>query len=394
LGGGTYVDAGRLRPVLEQVYDAFAAGRYAHVGQGVPRPDDGGASPATIEQLIEQVHETFDSTHGGFGESPKFPLVAPVRLAIDLYKQTGSRDARDVAVKSLDAMGWGPLYDEKHGGFFRCSHDADWGRPNEEKLLDVNAALLSLYVEAFEAFRLARYGERAEDVLRYVQTWLADPVDGGWAGSQRADAGYYARRPPGDADPAEAPPVDRTLFADWNAVMVSAALHAGHVMADTGLSEFAIKSLERVALLCYKPGAGVSHYFDGLPCVRGLLEDQVTTALAQLDAFEATGNIVYEMMAEELSLFAIRTMWDEGDGGFFDRAAHDESDIGLLRERVKPFAVNCLAARLLRRLAKTSGNHAYAEHAARTLTVMSTRAAREGPLAAEYILAAGAVAEE
>ncbi len=410
LGGGTYVRAGRLTQVLEQVYDAFAAGQHVQTGQAVQRPDQGigprtpvppnprtanreSRSPASTDQLVTQVNDRFDPVHGGFGDSPKFPHVAPVRLALELFREQGSQEARDVAVKSLDAMGWGPLYDEDNGGFFRCSEDADWGHPNQEKLLDVNAALLSLYVDAFEILQLARYAERAEDVLRYVQTWLADPVDGGWAGSQRADAPSSRRQRSGVMDPSDAPPVDRTLYSDWNGAMVSAALHAGHVMSDTGLSEFAIKSLERLVLLCYKPGGGVAHYFDGVARVRGLLDDQVAIASAQLDAFDVTGNIVYEMMAEELALFAIRTLWDESHGGFFDRVTDDQHDIGLLRERFKPFTANCAAAHMLRRLATASGNKAFAEHAACTLTAMSTRAAAEGLLAAEYLLAVRAAGE-
>ena len=54
-------------------------------------------------------------------------------------------------------MGWGPLYDEKDGGFFRYARRADWGEPNGEKLLDVNASLLDLYVDAAETLELARY---------------------------------------------------------------------------------------------------------------------------------------------------------------------------------------------------------------------------------------------
>ena len=77
-----------------------------------------------------------------------------------------------------------------------------------------------MYVEASETLRVARYRERAGDVLRYVQTWLADPVDGGWSGSQQADRDYYAaaRRARGPTRPEST----RVLYAGWNAQMVSA----------------------------------------------------------------------------------------------------------------------------------------------------------------------------
>jgi uncharacterized protein YyaL (SSP411 family) len=132
-------------------------------------------------------------------------------------------------------MGWGPLYDEKDGGFFRYARRADWGEPNDEKLLDVNASMLDLYVDAAETLELERYLERAADILRYVQSWLADQVDGGWAGSQRADPAYHAAE--GGHGP-DAPPIDRTLYTDWNAMMASASalFSAAALWPPTGIS--------------------------------------------------------------------------------------------------------------------------------------------------------------
>ncbi|MGH9309755.1 MAG: DUF255 domain-containing protein [Vicinamibacterales bacterium] len=392
LGGGTYVGPERLPGILQRVFDAFATGRYAAPPSTIAAPEPSSPAP-DVDRLVGQVVEAFDPDHGGFGGAPKFPHVAPIRLALDLYREQQEERFREIAVTSLDAMGWSALYDERDGGFFRCCQDRGWERPSAEKLLEVNAALLALYVEAFEALALARYAERAEDILRYVQTWLADPVDGGWAGSQRADSSYDEHSAHDEADRAGAPWIDRTLYVDWNAAMVSAALSAGRRMNDAALSEFAIKSLERLTLLCYRPGAGIAHYFDGLPRLRGLLDDQVATATANLDAFDATGNIVYEMMAEELALHAIRTLWDDQAGGFFDRAGDEQADVGLLRERVKPFIGNCASARMLVRLARTSHKDTYAAYAARALAAMSTRAAAEGPLAAEYLLAVRACEE-
>lgn len=385
LGGGTFIETDRLIEVLERVADAFASGRHLSAR---PKPAGAAAPPGSSrssDELIDQVMSGFDPVHGGFSASPKFPHAAPVRLAIELFKETGAERYFDIAVKSLDAMGWGPLYDEQHGGFFSYSQDADWGAPNEAKRLDVNAALLSLYLDALEALGLARYGERAEDVLRYTQTWLADPVDGGWAGSQRAGTGDHDRA---DQSDDQAASVDRTMFCDWNAAMASAALHAGRVLGDASLSEFAIKSLERVVLLTYKPGSGVAHYVaEGIPRITGLLEDQVAMATASLDAFDATGNVVYEMMAEELAWYVTRTMWDEAADGFFDRAGDPRRDIGLLKMPLKPFAGNCAAARMLGRVAKTSGSTELASYGERALAAIAGRASSEGPLAAEYVLA-------
>ena len=390
LGGGTYVEHQRLADVLERVADAYHKGGHATVGDTPPRPRAALPPALTAEQLIEQIDGCYDPAHGGFGGAPKFPHVAPVHLALARYRQQQSEALRDIAIRTLDAMGWGPLHDDRDGGFFRYSRNGDWTSPEHEKLLDVNAALLDLYVDAFETLELSRYGERAEDVLRYVQTWLADPVDGGWAGSQRADPDYYSS-PPRGAGPV-APPIDRTLYTSWNAAMASAALKAGRVFGDAGLSEFAIRSLERIAELSYEPSAGMAHYHDGAPQVRGLLGDQIEMADAQLDAFEATGNVTYRMFAEELVLHTMRTLWDEPEGGFFDRAPDPESDVGLLQDRLKPFVANCIAARLLYRTARLCGREALAGAAGRALAAVRHEAADAGPLAAELVLALTATA--
>jgi uncharacterized protein len=393
LGGGTYVGHERLRDVLERVADAVRQGARTKDTLEIVSDPSSDAPALTGAQLVRQVEDSFDANHGGFGGAPKFPHAAPVRLALALYRQHGSDLHREMAIGTLDAMGWGPLHDDRDGGFFRYCRMRDWGSPEQEKLLDVNAALLDLYVEAFETLQLSRYGERAEDVLRYVQTWLADPIDGGWAGSQQGDPAYYGTVSEGVVAAVTAPPVDRTLYTGWNAAMASAALRAGRLLGDAPLSEFAIQSLERVVAVCYAPGAGMAHYYDGSPQVRGLLADQIAMADAQLDAFEATGNIVYRMVAEELVLYAIRTMWDEPNGGFFDRVADSHDDIGMMRAPLKPFTTNCAAARLLRRMARVCSRAALMDTADRAVAAVGRQASAAGPLAAELVLAVTAVTE-
>jgi hypothetical protein len=292
-----------------------------------------------------------------------------------------------VVEMTLDAMGWGALYDDVDGGFFRCAATRDWRSPHQEKLLDVNAMLLRVYVDASETLKIARYRERASEILRYLQTWLADPVDGGWGGSQEADSAYYAASAE-DRRSLRPPRVDAVLYSGWNALVTSAALRAAEVFDDAALGEFALKSLERVVVACYSPGAGIAHYLDRRPLVRGLLDDQVAMIDAHLDAHEATGNIVYEMMAQELGHYAVRTMWDDKEGGFFDRAEADAHErVGLMSTRLKPFVTNCEAVRVLRRLAGTPGDHDFGARAEATLAAMAPLAARQGPLAAYYVLA-------
>lgn len=387
LGGGTFVAADRLPSVLNRVVDALDS---AHPDAVTP---PGGAAravavtrqPAPLDVLERIVFESYDRSAGAFGGVPRFPHAAPIHLALALVRADPDSPYADVATTCLDAMGWGGLYDEVDGGFFRYANESDWTRPQSEKLLEVNAALLALYLDAFETLRLARYAERAENVLGYLQETMADAHDGGWAASQQEAPDYYeiddvrarAARP--------APPIDRTLLAGPNATMVSAALQAARVMEDDGLRTFALKSLERVVLRHYRPGAGVAHCIEEGLEVRGLLDDQIAMASAHLDAYDVTGDIVYEMMAEELGRQAIIACRDPS-GGFFDRAPANQ-DIGLLRLPLKPFVANCEAARMLRRLSVVSGDDEFAALADEALQAVAAQAFSQGPLAAHYVLA-------
>jgi uncharacterized protein YyaL (SSP411 family) len=388
VGGGTFLPTDRMREALARTADRFASLPDAPVHDSPSDPPAASGDVPSADDLLALTFASLDEEQGGFGTGPKYPLTAPIELALARYRE--SRDLRMARIveTTLDAMGWGPLYDEVDGGFFRCAAARDWAEPRREKLLDVNASLLRLYLDASTTLKIARYAERAADIVRYVQTHLADQADGGWAGSQAADDEYYAMS--GDERRARAaPPIDATLYAGPNAAMASAMLNASGTLNDPSLGEFAIRSLERVLLATYRPGQGVAHYVeDGQPMVRGLLDDQIAMASAQLEAYEASGNIVYEMMAQELAHYTLRTMWDEGSGGFFDRSAADEAECaGLMAMRLKPFVSNCEAVRVLRRLSQVTGEQSFLTSADATMRALAPLAQAQGPLAAHYLLA-------
>jgi hypothetical protein len=392
LTGGTFVPLDRMRSVLAQVSEAFQS----QPSRAPARVADVPSRNGTLiddAQLTAQVFATFDDEFGGFGTEPKFPHVAPLHLALDLFVDSRDETLERMVVLSLDRIGWGGLHDAVDGGFFRYATTRDWQLPHFEKLLDVNAALARLFVEVGSKLGMTRFTDRAADTIRYIQNWLADPVDGGWYGSQQADDRYYAAASASARRTLPVPSLAQSLYADSNAAMVSTALVAARIFNDDGLRDFAMKSLERVLLTCYRPGLGVAHYFDTEPRVRGLLVDQFAMAAACLDAFDTSGNIVYEMMAEELAHYAMRTMSDESGGGFFDRGSEGaEESIGLMSERLKPFVSNCEAAKTLLRLGEVSGEQEFIAAADRTIAAMRPFAPAQGPLAAHWLLAVRAAA--
>ena len=387
VGGGTFVAQDRFASVLAAAADTFASRgdrlaidvrKAVEAAAGAPGP-----SPApSDDEVLAAVLATFDALHGGFGAAPKFPLVAPVRLMLQRYQDDADDRTLQLATLSLDAMGWSPLYDDAAGGFYRCTSDLAWREPQREKLLEVNAGLIDLYVEAAHVLDIQRYADRARDALTYAQNWLADPVDGGWAGFELAVPAN-----PAVAERA-APRVDRTLFSGWNGAMVSTALHLAHAFEDEALGRFALTALERVLALCYRPGQGMAHYVDRHGRVGSFLEDQFTVAGACLDAHEATGNIVYEMMAQELALYAMRALWSPERAAFLDRVAGEGAEaFGRLAVPLAPFVANCDAAAVLHRLAQATGNLDFSGTANAVLDAMAPHAIAHGPAAAHYLLA-------
>lgn len=359
LGGGTFVPADRLRAALARLADVDLDGA-TDSPHGHPGPDAAGDPSPDLEACV---FSAFDAVNGGFGTAPKFPLTAPVRLAIELHHEQPREPLLACAVRTLDAMAWGPLYDEAGGGFHRCAAGADWSAPQAEKLLAPNVALLDLYLGAGVTLGQERWLERAADVVRFVNRAMG-AANGAW---RSAEAAEPARQ-----------------FTDGNAAAASAMLHAAAVFDDADLGRRAIEALERVLLASYRPGQGVAHSGAG---VRGLLADQVGMASACLDAWEATGNVVYRMMAEELMHYAARTMWSGGTGVFRDRTAElDEAD-PVASAAIEPFVLNCEAAIVLDRIARAIGDEGFRGLAQQVIATLGPRAARFGPLAAHYLLA-------
>ena len=361
LGGGTFVTPARLEAAIERLGSLDLA---APVGRAAAEP-----TRASDGSLIDLVFGAFDPVHAGFGTAPKFPLTAPVLRALQLYDEVADLEMLDRATRTLDVMGWGPLYDDADGGFFRCSAHPDWSAPQPEKLLAPNVALLDLYIRAGIALGHERWLARAGDVVAWVNR-ATSAANGAWRVAERAEP---ARQ-----------------FADGNAAAASAMLRAAGAFEDAELGRRAIDGLERVLLATYRPGQGCAHSATG---VRGLLTDQVAMSGSCLDAWEATGNVVYRMMAEELMHYAVRTMWDEDAGLFEDRSAELAAADPVDGVRLHPFVLNGEAAVVLDRIARAVGPDAemFASTARRVLAALGPRAARYGPLASHYLLARRAV---
>ena len=125
-----------------------------------------------------------------------------------------------------------------------------------------------------------------------------------------------------------------------------------------------------------------------------MLDDYAFTALACLDAYEATADLSYFKFAHAITDAMIARFYDPTSGGFFDsEPAADGQSLGVLATRRKPLqdsptpAGNPMAAIALARMHHYTGNAGYRDKAQETLETFAGVAEQFGIFAASYGIA-------
>jgi len=370
LSGGTYLTADEMVSALQHVAAACRVGA-ADLARNAttPRPvvervPGNAADPGreVTERFVSVLKQEFDPAHGGFGAAPKLPHAHALMFALSAAEEPEHGDLASMIDLTLDRIG--ALWDPADGGFFRYAEADDWTRPGSEKLLEDNAALLQVFVEA-----ALRGRQECREPAAAIARWVRGSLSG------RNGAFYNACSTNG---------IDPTLYVDRNAMMAAALIRAAALLDDAALRDHALDSIEAVIVPAYVPGSGVAHV-SASPTVTGLLTDQIHTASALIWAHTATGQLPYSMLAAELVEFALRRMWDEEGARFRDRV---ESADPLL-----PFDLNCHAVCVLNRLAVLTGDPRYRDRARLILRSLAPEYDRRGLFAAPYALAVREVVE-
>jgi len=394
IGGGTYIPPDRMRQVLRDIraiWDKSVQSKPA-LQPEIPHPERIPAvslSPIIIEEVLGEVLNNFDPIYGGFGSQPKFPNTEAHELALIRFSATGNQEFLKIVTTTLRNVGKSGTYDREMGGFFRYSTVKDWSIPHFEKMCEDNAKWLQLYLHAYQLTGDPFYTEIAEGIIDYVNTWLSDQSNGCFFGSQDADEEYYglARSERMNSKP---PFIDRNIYTNWNALMISAYLQASFVLGRVTLRQFAMKSLDQLLALNYAKGEGMYHFYDRQPQLPNQLIDQVQTVRMLTDAYEATGDRWFVAAAEELMQVTVAKLYDAEHGGFFDTVVNPEAP-GFLSRPVKPLDENSLMALTLSKLYHITGKEIYRKMAEETLKRFVQIYPQFGFMAADYAIAVDAM---
>jgi len=395
-----------------------AAAIRQHVTESLDEARAGEVSPRLVEQAADQMARLFDIRYGGFGTAPKFPHAGACQFLLARWWDTRLDWAREVVEKTLDGMARGGIRDHLGGGFHRYSVDERWIVPHFEKMSYDNSELLRAYCSAFQAWGSDRYREVATGIVDWVLAVLADREHGAFFTSQDADVAFgddgdywtwtpdearaaldapefavahsifgiedagemehnprknvlWRRREPATSaehavlraaigklraarDHRRAPTVDTTAYVSWNAMMAGAFLQAGAALDRRECNSLALAVLERIWNEAWREQSGMAHVL-GRDEPRGMLDDNVQSAAAFLDAYEATGDARWLDRSARVMAWCAAAHWDDATGGYFD-LARDPAGAAYLGTRAKPVqdaptpSPNGVAALVLARL--------------------------------------------
>ena len=348
---------------------------------------------------------------------------------VHAYQATGEKFFADVARDIIRWMDeW--LSDRQRGGFY-ASQDADinmdddgdyftWTLEEAQAVLTKEEAqVAALHYDINEIGEM--HHNPAKNVL-YVRASIEEiarrmnlaPERVGELLASAKTKMYAARleRP--------TPYVDKTVYVGWNSLCVSAYLEAAKVLGLVGARRFALRSLDRVLAEAWRADSGsdgeagkrarstparptpgsllhVVSYSDPKAEhreVAGMLDDYAFTALACLDAYEATADLSYFRFARSMTDAMITRFFDATSGGFFDsEPAAEGASLGVLATRRKPLqdsptpAGNPMAAIALARMHHYTGDASYRDKAELTLETFAGVAEQFGIFAATYGIA-------
>ena len=347
-------------------------------------------SKEDVRVIFENLMKTADRQDGGFGGAPKFPQTFSIRFLLQYHFYTDSAEAKDHALRSLDKMIAGGIYDHLGGGFARYSTDSQWLAPHFEKMLYDNALIIIAMSEAFQMSGKLQYAKVIRETISFIQTDLMSENRGFFsaldADSDGEEGKYYVWqkkeiqdilkddselfcsfydvtesgnwegknilriRDPQMLPPAEKesdwkkkllarrnqrnrPLLDDKILLGWNALMITACCKAFYALGEESYRKLAISNMG--FLEEQMRGEGIYHFYhsfkDGKATIPAFLDDYAYLIESYINLQEATGDLTWLDRAKSLTTWIIEHFGEEDTGYFY--YTHSGQDDVILRKR-------------------------------------------------------------
>ncbi len=382
--GGTYLYPHDFKRTLYDIINRYKSNPEAFAVKGLkelnfPEKVENVNLDDALNNVILRIENSYDDSYGGFGIEPKFPNAEIIDLLLFNYFKTKDKKWLGMITSTLDNMAKG-IYDNVDGGFFRYSVATDWSIPHYEKMLDVNASMLRIYSNFYKVTNNPGYKRIVLGIISYVNNFLYDK-NSAFYGSQDADEDFYKLNKK-ERLKKKYPSVDKTIYVNWNCLMISSYLRAYSVFKEKSYLDIALSSLNFILKNCYSKETGMYHYFDKKPYENGYLTDNINMVSCLLDTYEITLDKLYLEKTEEILKFVIKKFYHQ-NLAFIDRLPRKD-DLGLLQVRGMPLIDNSIAAICLKRLYNLTLNERYRELAEGILNYLSAEYKNYGILAAIY----------
>ncbi len=176
----------------------------------------------------------------------------------------------------------------------------------------------------------------------------------------------------------EKPFIDKTIYVNWNGLMISAFCEYYKVFEDEWALDFVKKTAKRILDELYVKGN--LYHTHG---VDGFSEDYVFFCKALLDLYELTQDSHYLTYAKKLMDQAIDKFWDNQGWGFLDTQPQNLGSIDIKTRPIQDTptqSVNGTAPYVLLLLYTLTGEEKYLEFSEKTLQAFS-RFVEEFPMA-------------
>ena len=325
------------------------------------------------ETLIARHFSSHDQKLGGLITRTKY--IDGDSLEYDLLRAYQGEDRnRTMATRTLDnAL---QLIDPVWGGGYQYSTHSVWNMIHFEKIAGTQSNNLRLYSLGYQLIGDERYKKAAEDVYRYLKTFMLSP-EGAFYTSQDADvvkgehSGEYFKLNDAERRARGIPRVDTNRYSRENGVLADAVLSLYDATADVDTLNVATRAIEWVLANRAMPEGGFRHGEETGNKV--YLGDSLYMGQALLHLYASTGDRAWLTRAKAAGDFigAHFVSEDAKRPGYLTvgylKAAGDE-----ILQPIVVTAENIAVERFLNALSHYTGDTRYHDLAAKTVPYLAS----------------------